>query len=411
MMANGYPILGDLWPYREAAAPPELAGLPVDVFFTDPKGSSISAAQWIVDPDPAAAPRASYALRLRRKDGQGELAQWDPVRGEWRPTTRFAVPDRDSSCSIIELKTILLSNVETAEALAERLRSLLQAELTEMKLYRFASKILSIMSIITLFYAVRSGVEARAMEPFLLVFTLAVGIGMLAVGLRARCKTLSDIGMVRMREQFQFEYRPAEHAPLNVTNVTSILKDNDRKREEEAVMFGFLLLLCFVYFISPLVVIGVFVALIVTTLMTGDLKALRTLGAAFDRSETRLEQAFLSFRAGDDRLSPPALREAKKQVLRDRLRRYGGMMGRVRESQGKVRLTQDLSLAVAFLIIFSAYAFPIAAGFQRMSIAFRDSLVSTSLFSVAPVIILLSISKTTVALAQIANRRLFSRMR
>jgi len=411
MIGGHYPTLGDLWPYREAAAPPELAGLTVDVFFSDPKGSSISAAQWIVGPDPAAAPRASYALRLRRAGGQGELARWDTTTGEWQPAKHFPVPDKDSACSIIELKTILLSNVETPAALAERMQNLLQAEQSEMKVYRLVSKVLSILSVITLFFSVRSGVEARAMEPFLLIFALAVGIGMLAVGLRARCKTLSDIGMVRMREQFQFEYRAAVHAPLNVTTVSSILKEYDRKREEEAVVFGFLLLLCFVYFISPLVVIGVFVALVVTTLMSGDLKTIRTLSAAFDRTETRLEQAFLSFRAGDDQLSPPALRRAKKEVLRDRLRRYGGMLGRVRENQAKVRLTQDLSLAVAFLIIFSAYAFPIAAGFQKMSIAFRDSLVSTSLFSVAPVIILLSISKNTVALAQIANRRLFMRMR
>jgi len=61
---------------------------------------------------------------------------------------------------------------------------------------------------------------------------------------------------------------------------------------------------------------------------------------------------------------------------------------------------------VAFLIIFSAYASPIAAGFQKMSITLKDSLVATSLFSVAPVIVLLSISKSTVAMAQIVNRQI-----
>ncbi|MGD9863255.1 MAG: hypothetical protein AB7S99_08585 [Pseudodonghicola sp.] len=419
MRTPGCPTLGDLWPYTEAAVPPELAALPVDVFFSAPRGSGISAAQWLVDPDPAAAPRASYALRLRRAQGQGELARWDPARGRWRPVRQFSLPDRGPdqghdqgpACAIIQLRGVLLSNIATAEQLAERLRSLLQAELTEMKTYRFLSKVLSIASVITLYYSIRNGVETRAIEPFLLVFALAVGLGMLAVGLRARCRTLSDIGLARMREQFQFEYRAADHPPLTVTQVTSILKDHDRRREEEAVIFGFLLLLCFVYFISPLVVIGVFVALVVITLMTGDSKTLRTLAAAFDRSETRLEQAFLSFRASDDQLSPPALRRAKKQVLRDRIRRYGDMLGRVRAGQARARLTQDLSFAVAFLIVFSAYAFPIAAGFQKMSIAFRDSLVETSLFSVAPVIILLSISKTTVALAQIVNRRVLMRVR
>lgn len=405
-MAIVFPLMGDLWPYKEAAVPPELAPLPLDVFLTNPKGSSITAAKWTPVEDPAAAPRASYALRLLCRDRQGQLARWEPVSGTWRPVAQFPIPQQEPACSVIELNGIVLSNVDTPEALSQRLRHLLGSEQSEMKAYRFISKILSVMSIIILFFSVRAGVESNALEPFLLIFALAVGIGMIAVGLRARCRTISENGMARVREQFQFEYRPAVHKGLTLNNVTSTLKEYDRKREEDAVIFGFLLLLCFVYFISPLVVIGVIVALIVTTLMTGDLKALRTLGIAFDRSERRLEQAFLSFRAGDDSLSPPALRNAKKQVLRDRVRRYGEMLGKVRESHARVRLTQDISMAVAFLIIFSAYAFPIAAGFQKLSISTRDSLVETSLFSVAPVIILLSIAKTTVALAQVANRRI-----
>ena len=136
---------------------------------------------------------------------------------------------------------------------------------------------------------------------------------------------------------------------------------------------------------------------------SGDL---RVLGVAFDRSETRLEHAFLSFRASNDGMAPVALRQAKREVLRDRIRRYGDMMGRVRDTQGEFRMTQDIGFAVAFVIIFSAYAFPVAAGYQKLAVSTADSLVNTSLFRVAPVIILLSISKSTVALAQVANRRL-----
>lgn len=66
--------------------------------------------------------------------------------------------------------------------------------------------------------------------------------------------------------------------------------------------------------------------------------------------------------------------------MRDRIRRYGEMLGKVRATQGKVRMTQDIGLTVAFLIIFSAYAFPIAAGFQKVSIGLKDTLVATSLF-------------------------------
>jgi len=410
-MAIGYPILGDLWPYSEAAVSPELAALPLDVFFTDPKKSSIRAAQWMRLKTDVAAPRASYALRVRRKGGKGDLSRWNPGSGEWEPVAQFAVPDDKEGNSIIELKGIVLGGVKDVDALSVRLRALLQSELTEMKIYRLSSKVLSVMSIIILFFSVRSGVESNAIEPFALIFSLALGIGLIAVGLRARCRTISELGMIRVREQFQFEYRAAEHAPMGVHNVASILKEYDLKREEDAVVFGFLLLLCFVYFISPLVVVAVIVALIIVTLMTGDLKSLRILGVAFDRSETRLEQSFLSFRAGDDNLAPPALRDAKRQVLRDRVRRYGDMLGKVRETQARVRLTQDIGMAVAFIIIFSAYAFPIAAGFQKLSIGLKDSLIATSLFSVAPVIVLLSIAKSTVAMSQIVNRHLMNMSR
>lgn len=410
-MAIGYPILGDLWPYSEAAVSPELASLPLDVFFTDPKKSSIRAARWMRLKTDVVAPRASYALRVRRKGGKGDLSRWNPGTGLWEPVAQFLVPDDKEGCSIIELNGIVLGNVKDVAALSVRLRALLQSELTEMKIYRLSSKVLSVMSIIILFFAVRSGVESNAIEPFALIFSLALGIGLIAVGLRARCRTLSEMGMIRLREQFQFEYRVAEHAPMSVNNVSAILKEYDLKREEDAVVFGFLLLLCFVYFISPLVVVAVIVALIIVTLMTGDLKSLRLLGAAFDRTETRLEQSFLSFRAGDDNLTPPALRDAKKQVLRDRVRRYGDMLGKVRETQARVRLTQDIGMAVAFIIIFSAYAFPIAAGFQKLSIGLKDSLVATSLFSVAPVIVLLSIAKSTVAMSQIVNRHLMNMAR
>jgi len=101
---------------------------------------------------------------------------------------------------------------------------------------------------------VYSGVESNAIEPFALIFSLAVGIGLIAVGLWARCQTISEMGMIRLREQFQFESRAAEHAPLSANNVSALLKEHEQKREEEAVVFGFLLLLVFVHIISPLVV-------------------------------------------------------------------------------------------------------------------------------------------------------------
>lgn len=406
-MSATYPILGDIWPYREAAVPPELAPLPVDVFFGDPAGSSITAAQWTVTDDPSAAPRSAYALRLRRENGHGELARWQSCGARWVTVHRFATPkDAVPACSIIELRGILLGNVATPAALSERLFGLLQREMRESKVYRLSSRALSVLSIIVLFFAVRSGVETNAIEPFALILALAIGIGLIAIGMRARCKVLNHEALTRACEQFQFEYRRADHAPLTVKTLTGILRENERDREEEAAIFGFMLLMCFVYFISSLVVVGVIVALIIVTLIVSDRGTLRVLGIAFDRTETRLEQSYLSFRATNDRLAPPSLRNAKKEVLRDRMRRHADLQGKVRETQARTRLSQDIGMGIAFLIIFSSYAFPIAAGFQKMSIVMEDSLVSTSLFSVAPVVVLLSISKATVVLSLIANRRL-----
>lgn len=405
-MAVTYPNLGDIWPFREIVAAPELSSLPVDFFFSDPKSSPIKSAQWTLSDHPEAAPRASYALRVRQTGHEGSLARWDPLRGLWMVTHRFNAPEPREACAIIELKNIVLGGVETVEALETRLKSLLTSELSEAKALRLIAKVFAIASVITLFYAVRAGVESAAIEPFALIFMIAVGIGFLAVGLRTRTKALSEQGLQRITEQFQFEYRKADHGNLTLNTMTNILGEHDRKREEEAVIFGFLLLLCFVYFISPLVVIGVIVALIVVTMISGDPGMLRVLGIAFDRAETRLEHSALSFRASNDALAPPALRSAKKEVLRDRMRRYADMASRVRETQSRYRLTQDIAIAVAFFIIFAAYAFPIAAGLRSLSVTNADSLVSTSLFSVAPVIILLSISKSTVALAQVLSRRL-----
>ncbi|MEP1961429.1 hypothetical protein [Tateyamaria sp.] len=407
-MPKHYPTLGDIWPYSEAAVPPELASIPVDVFFSDRRASSIQAAEWISPVDPEAAPRASYALRLIRGNGRGELACWDSTKGVWVTKETFLIPDTGTGCSIIELHGILLGNVQSIEALSFRLRSLLQSELSKIKAYRLIARVLSVMSIIVLFYAVRSGVESYALEPFLLIFTAAVVIGLLSNGLRNRCKSLHELAVMRVNEQFRFEYRKSLHAPLTIKDVDQTLRDGNRKGEEEAIIFGFLLLLCFVYFISTLVVVGVIVAVIVVTLITSETSRLRVLSVALERSKGRLEHSLLSFRASNDNLTPTGLRNAKKQVLRDRARRFADVFGKMRLTQSRFRLTHDLAIAVAFLIIFASYAFPIATGFQKLSVTKADSLVVTSLFSVAPVIILLSISKSTVALAQIINRKILA---
>lgn len=80
-MRMSYPNLGDIWPFSEATVPPELASLPIDLFFSNPANSSITAARWTVTDDPGMAPRAGYAVRILQEDGKGTLARWQPASG------------------------------------------------------------------------------------------------------------------------------------------------------------------------------------------------------------------------------------------------------------------------------------------------------------------------------------------
>lgn len=406
------PTLAELWPFGEISVPPQLAALPLTAFFSDTPPGRITAATWRQVSDAGVAPRASYALRLRRRDGVIDLSRWLPHLDEWGPPRRVRAESRGGDgCVVIDLNGIVLGNVTTTEALESRVRALLQRELGAMTAFRLTAMVFSVLSIMLLYFSIRIGVEQRAAEPFVLVFALAFMSGLTGGFLKTRSKAAAERGLARVRQQFQHEFRQAENPALQLAHVNATMRELELKREEAAVIVGFLLLLCFVYFVSPLMIISVMVALVLVSLITGPSAALRGLGQAYDRAERRLEQAALSFRAGHDQMSAPALRSARKQVLRDRIRRHGEVRAVVQKRQGRRQLDQDLAQALAFVIIFGTYAIAVATGVQKLTPGLGNSLVSTSLFSVAPVIVLLSISRSTTVMAKVVNRRLAILMR
>lgn len=405
-MVSDYPAFSDIWPFREVTIPPQLAVLPLEVFFTDRAPDTVTAASWLRVTDPNMAPRAGYALRLTRDNGKGSLARWDTDAQVWVDVTYFPVPTSDWDCAIIELNGIVLGNVASTEDLEARVKVLLAKELSNMTTYRLTAMVFSLASIMTLFFSVRAGVESRAIEPFALIFGLAVCAGMTAGFLKTRAKASAERGLTRIRDQFQFEYRSTPDQPLRMAHVNGVLLEMEARREEAALVIGFLLLLCFVYFVSPLMVVSVIVSLILVTLITGSPKTQRGLAMAYDRAEQRLEHALLSFRAGNDAMSTPALRRAKKQVLRDRIRRHADVRTYVQHRQGRLQFNQDLAFALAFVIIFGSYALTILTGIQKLAPGLGSSLVNTSLFSVAPIIVLLSVARSTSAMAKVVNRQL-----
>lgn len=397
--------LAELWPYHEISISPQLAALPLEAYFSDAPPASVTAANWRRVSDPGLAPRASYALRLCAQNGTGNLARWAEDGRGWTVMRRFDWPSNGRDCIVIELDGIVLGTVGDAEALADRVKSLVGRELSAMTVSRLAAMAFSIMGVMLLYFSIRAGAEMHAAEPFVLIFSLAVVSGLTGAGLKARARSLLERGQLRVRQQFQYEYRSSSASDLRITDINATLRDLQTKREEAAVASGFLLLLCFVYFVAPIMVASVLFALIMVTLITGASPALKGLAMAYDRAEQRFEYAALSYRASNDDLSTPALRDAKKQVLRDRSRRHNEVRDRVQSQQGRKQLNQDLGQAVAFLVIFGTYAMAIASGLQKPAPGIGDSLVVTSLFSVAPIIVLISISKSTTAMALVVNRR------
>jgi hypothetical protein len=321
-------------------------------------------------------------------------------------TKRFPDPTGKKDCVVIEMNGIVLGSVTTREALEARVKVLLTRELGSLTKMRLLAMVFSVSSIMMLFFSVRVGVESQAMEPFALIFALAAGAGMTSGFLKTRAKAVAERGLARIRDQFQFEYKASADQPLRLSHVNAVLRDLEGRREEAAVAIGFLLLLCFVYFVSPLMVVSVIVSLVLVVLITGSPRAQVGLAVAYDRAEQRLENALLSFRAGNDAMSTPALRRAKKQVLRDRIRRHDEVRSFVQKRQGQLQLNQDLAFALSFVIIFGTYSLTIVAGLQKLAPGLGSSLISTSLFSVAPVIVLLSVAKSTSVMAKVVNRQL-----
>lgn len=401
------PTFDEIWPFRQVAVPSELSGVQVDRFLSSLNANSTRSTRVTEVATVQAAPTASYAMQVAGKGGRLSGAVWSVVSDRWVNVFECATPNAlDGRVFVIEFTGVLLGNVATPNELSFRIRLLLQKELNFMGAVRLFARLIAVFAIMTLFYAIRTGVEASAIEPFVIIFAAAFSVAMAAVYLRQKGRSMLNNSMTQLQEQFLFEYDVSRHSDLNISQVSDVMVGIDRSQEERAVVFGFCLLLSFVYFISPLIVIGALVALFlgILTLGSGNLR-LHYISAR-NRSEKRLENAMLSYRAGNDQFSPIRLRRAKKDVLRDRLKRFEKVSAELSRHDVGAVMRVDIAHAFALLAIVGAYALPLAAGIEQSASNLANSFETVSLFSVAPVIVLISISKSTVATAKVVSRKL-----
>lgn len=406
-MARHVPKLSEVWPFDDTVVPAEIAAWRITAFLQEPADNAAKSVAWALVSTVDVVPRASYALQVRVKARCGHVARWDSAKQRWREVAEFAVDETlPETISIVEFKGVLLANVMNAEQLSARVSALLQKTRQRTRDFLLASRLVSILSIVTLFGAIRLGVESFAPEAFVLLFALALMTGLLGLAMRLTAKQLAVHAIAKLAAQFRFEYDPKSTAAFTVADVTRPIRAYERQQEERATVFGFLLLLGFAYIVSPLVVLGVIAALFVAIIGLDGVQVEQTLVQVQSRAAMALENALLSFRSGFDRMSPRRLRQAKSRVLREGLRRYETVSNHVARRQSRAALRQDGLQALVTVIIFGAYILPMAFRVEAGSAAaatpvFSAALGTASIFSVAPIIVLYSLSKATVSTASI----------
>ncbi len=401
------PTLDELWPFEQVAVPSELSGVRVDRFFATLKSTMHNSIRVTEVTSEDVAPIAAYAIKLSSTKNGLVRSVWSAKAGAWVDAIDYKVDvSLKERIFVIEFNGVLLGNVTTPEELSVRVHLLFQKTLATVGVMRLFSRLLAVFSIMMLFYAIRIGVEASAIEPFAVIFAAAFSVSMAAVYMRQRCRSLIDTSTNLLQEQFLFEYNASSHSSLKVSDISKLMKGIDRTQEEKSVVFGFCLLLTFVYFISPLIVVAAIVSLFLGVLLIGSENSSQHRDMARRRAVLRLENAVLSFRTGNDLFAPPILRSAKKSVLRDRLKRFEKINSALKRHELGSELRVDLAHSVALIAIVGAYVLPLAVGVQQSASNLASSFETVSLFSVAPVIVLISISKATVATSIVTCRKI-----
>ncbi len=399
------PKLGAVWPFAEFSVPASLAQAPLGHFFSTASHLPAEVALVTQTEDPRAAPSASYALQIITNGGRLVVSRWNPQTGTWQRTfSRNFDGDQPDAICVLEFKQVYLA--DPAEPLASKMRRLMRGDIMRMDIGRFSSKLFALAAVVILFFAIREGAEVRAYGPFLVILGLAVLAALTATSLRNGSRALCEACLARAVEQIRFERNWQKSPVFTEKDAMETFRKFDQRREDEAAVFGFLLLLCIVYFISPLVVIGVLVALVLGVLILTRPDAAVAAKRAQRSAEHDVSASVLALRAGEDPFSPPSLRRARRHVLHTELQRATATEQAAHQLSTAHDQSSDLSAAVILAVILGTYALPIAAGYEVSAVSHANSLVSLSLFTVAPIVVLISICKSTMRLAHTAKRYL-----
>lgn len=404
-MTQAAATLEDIWPFKEISVPGGIGAFDIERFCNP---GETEAALWRIAEVDFGAPLSTYAIRLRFQGDRVDVAIWNNTNASWSKPKMYRNEKGGAFCSartvVIEFKTILTGGIGTAAELKARVGVLARSERRLLGLLRFSSRLFAILAIVVLFLAIRHGVENEAPEVFAAIFLLAVSTGGLSVLMRETGTAVANSFLQRMEQQAAAEQRMRGGEQVSRQLVRQTIRAVDGAQQDQAAIFGFLLLCLLVYFISPLVVLGVLIGMVAAVLLLLGDGGSDEMIYARSRSIQRLENALLSWRATLDRWSPIKLRRAKILVLRSALNRYRTVETEFRSRQTRASVRTSCAKGVAFVGVLGAFAFSIVTDDSVRVGSIGDTLAATSLFSVAPVVVLISASKATAAVAQILVR-------
>lgn len=397
------PVIRDIWPFTEIVPTPELSLTRVDDLL-DPVGGALVSSSIVRREmsSPTLAPQAAYAIRLHRSDGLVRISRWSTEHQDWDEVSSWSTSKaKPPQCVVLELSGVLLGNVTTIDRLRERMSELLAKDFSRMSYCLFASMAASFLSIALFFFGIRAGAEAQNMAVFILLIGMAACAGVIRAFLGSQSRILSEHAQSRMRKQFLFESQDSK-VDLKLSQLTEIVTTLELQRQDTALSVGLLLLLILAYFIAPLVILGVMIAVVLTSVLMSRAASLESLHKAQDRAAERLKYAMLSLYAVFDPFTPKKLLLAKRQVLSDRAYRYAMVTRKSDSAVVRATIYRSLAQALAFLLIFGAYG--ISTYMNPTKRTLIDPLINGSLLSVAPFIVLFSISQSTIAAGRMIHR-------
>ena len=396
--------LGALWPFTEIDAPPGLASVPMESFWDENIDLPSDVALVTSGVTPGRVPRAAYALMLQRQGAVGTISRWISSRSSWKRCATTPVPEGPDACTVLELNHILLGNIESEEALKQRVRTLLDADLRIIRIARITAMLLSVCATILLFVSIQVGLEMRSMEAFLLLFGLSAGAGLTTARIRVMARSVADHALSCVKAQFHFEDSLSQRkTTLRAACLAETLREHDQRNEVITVLGAFTLFLGFAYFIAPPLVIAAVFVVILSSIILGSGAALFGIGKALERAEIRVAYALMVFRGSSNtRFVPEALRNARRQILRDRLHRFVQLRAKASRRIGVAKLRNDIAYAASFIVIIGAYSlWNTVRGSAAATPGAQTGVDIVSIVEMAPIIVLISLSRTSHKVAEL----------